>query len=196
MAVRPLNCPKCFHVLSEGFLNLPDLQPCPACKTLVRIEIFPALFRPVQSGSTGEVILAETEASCFFHSQKRAVVPCAACGRFLCALCDCELNGQHYCPSCLETGKTKGKIKGLEARCTRYDNIALALALYPFLIFYFTLICAPISLFFVIRHWNSPRGLTNPSRARLIVAGVLALLEITGWAILFIAIFTRKKTHG
>lgn len=196
MATRPPSCPKCLHPLPAGLLNLPELQPCPGCQTPIRVEIFPALFRPIQSGHVGEVILTDTEASCFFHAQKRAVVPCGACGRFLCALCDCELNGQHYCPTCLETGKTKGKIKSLEAGRTRYDNIALALALYPFLIFYFTLICAPIALFFVIRHWNSPRGLTEPSRARLITAGVIALLEIAGWAVFFIMIFTNYRKHG
>jgi len=196
MSLRPINCPKCTRQFPDEFLNLPDFQPCPSCDAPVRVEIFPAFFRPIQTGNAGEVILTDSEASCFFHPQKRAVVPCAACGRFLCALCDCELNGQHYCPGCLETGKTKGKIKSLEASRTRYDNIALALTLYPLIIFYFTLICAPIALFFVIRHWNSPRGMTERSRIRLIIAGVIALLEIAGWAVLFIVIFTHKGRHG
>lgn len=191
MAPRTLNCPKCFYLLPEPMLNLPEMQPCPNCQTPVQVEIFPAMFRPIEAGRAGEIILTDAEASCFYHAQKRAVVPCAACGRFLCALCDCELNGQHYCPNCLETGKTKGKIKNLEASRTRYDNIALALTLYPILIFYFTLVCAPIALGMVIWRWNAPRGLTEPSRAKLIAAGVIALLEIAAWAVFFIMIFSR-----
>jgi len=196
MATRPFNCPKCFRPLPDEFLNLPDLQPCPDCQTPIRVEIFPALFRPIQSGRAAEVVLADTEASCFFHAQKRAVVPCGACGRFLCALCDCELNGQHYCPTCLEAGKTKGKIKNLEASRTRYDNIALALTFYPLVVFWFTIVAAPIALFLVIRHWNSPRGLTEPSRTRLVVAGSMAALEIAAWVVFFIIIFTKGFKHG
>ena len=191
MAAKTLNCPKCFYLLPEQLLNLPDLQPCPNCQMPIQVEIFPALFRRIEAGRAGEVILADTEASCFYHEQKRAVVPCAACGRFLCALCDCELNGQHYCPGCLETGKAKGKIKNLEAGRTRYDNIALAAAVLPLLIFYFTLIGAPAALFLVIRHWNSPRGMTEPSRAKLIIAAAIALLEIAAWVVFIIMIFSK-----
>ncbi|MEY4387498.1 MAG: hypothetical protein RLY20_2781, partial [Verrucomicrobiota bacterium] len=118
MTNKTLNCPSCFAPLPEPALNLPEPQPCPICRTQIRVEVFPALFRPIEAGRTGDVVLTDTEASCFYHAEKRAVIPCAACGRFLCALCDCELHGQHYCPTCLETGKTKGKIKNLEATRT------------------------------------------------------------------------------
>ena len=191
MATTTLNCPKCFYLLPEQLLNQAELQPCPNCRAPIQVEVFPALFRQIQSGRSGEIILTDAEASCFYHAQKRAVVPCAACGRFLCALCDCELNDQHYCPGCLETGKNKGKIKNLEASRTRYDNIAMALAVFPILIFYFTLICAPIALFMVIRHWNTPRGMTEPSRARLVTAGVIAALQMGAWATFFIILFTK-----
>jgi hypothetical protein len=168
MAARTLNCPKCQHPLPEPLLNLPELRPCPNCETPIQVEVFPALFRPAQSRRAAEAILSDTEASCFHHAEKRAVVPCAGCGRFLCALCDCELNGQHYCPNCLETGRTKGRIKDLETRRTRYDNLALALSIF----------IAPAALGLVLWHWNTPRGLAEPSRAKLITAGVIALMEM------------------
>ena len=91
----------------------------------------------------------------------------------------------------LEVQKTRGKIKNLEASRIRYDNIALALTLYPILIFYFTLICAPIALGMVIWRWNAPRGLAEPSRAKLITAAVIALLEIAAWVTFFIVIFSK-----
>jgi hypothetical protein len=93
--------------------------------------VFRAFFQPVPRGRDGDPVLIEGEASCFYHPQKKAAVPCEACGRFLCALCDCELHGKHFCPACLETGKQKGKIQKLESQRTLYDNIALALAVYP-----------------------------------------------------------------
>ena len=143
----PLLCPKCRGWLTEAHLNRAQLIPCLGCGTPLQVEVFPALFRHFAPGSAGEVLVVENEASCFYHPQKKAVRPCEGCGRFLCALCDCELHGEHFCPACLETGKRKGKIKKLENERTLYDNIALGLALYPLLFFYLTIITAPMSLF-------------------------------------------------
>jgi hypothetical protein len=101
------------------------------------------------------------------------------------------LQGQHLCPSCLETGRTKGKIKSLENSRTRYDLLALSLALVPMLIFYFTIITAPMTLYVVIRYWKKPLGLTQGSRVRMVVAAAFALLQITGWTALIIGLTTR-----
>lgn len=127
--------------------------------------------------------MTEGEAACFYHPQKKAVLPCDACGRFVCSLCDCELNGQHFCPACLESGKTKGKIKSLENRRTLYDSLALSLSLLPLLIFYFTIITAPMSLFIAIRYWNAPRSLVHRTKIRFIFAVLFSILQIVGWAI-------------
>jgi hypothetical protein len=137
--------------------------------------------------------MVEGESSCFFHPQKKAVVPCAGCGRFLCALCDCALGSEHFCPACLEVGKSKGKIKNLDNQRTRYDTIALGLALLPLLIFYLTLITAPMALFVAIRYWNAPRSLVQSSRIRLILAIIIALLEIGGWITFFTYLATRHS---
>jgi len=186
-----IQCPKCRAWLLEGIFNQPEFSPCPACGTPLQIEVFPAIFRKTGSGQSGEMILVEGESSCFYHPQKKAVRPCDGCGRFLCALCDCELHGQHFCPACLEAGRTKGKIKSLDNQRTLYDNIALALAIYPMLIFYFTLITAPMALFVAIRYWKSPQSILHRTKVRYIAAAVIALLQIGGWMALFIILATR-----
>jgi hypothetical protein len=188
---RTLNCPRCFHLLAPEELNRPDMQPCPGCQRSLLVEVFPAYFRLLQPGRAGESIVADGEAGCFYHPQKRAAVPCDSCGRFLCALCDCEMNGKHWCPACLEAGKSRGKIQQIEAGRTRYDSIALAVAVYPLLIFYFTILSAPIALYLVVRHWNTPRGLTAPSRARLVIAGTVALIELGAWTAFFIMLWSK-----
>ena len=190
-----VQCPKCRATLLEGIFNQPELLPCPACNVPLQVEIFPSLFRKITPGQSGEALMVEGESSCFFHPQKKALLPCDSCGRFLCALCDCQLNGQHFCPTCLETGKTKGKIKSLENQRTLYDSIALSLAVYPLLIFYFTLITAPMTLFVAIRFWRSPLSIVRPGKIRFVVAIILALLQIAGWVMIFIALSTRHSSH-
>lgn len=183
-----IHCPKCRTTLVEGVFNRGDFFPCPNCATAVQVEVFPAMFREPAKGHAGELVLTDSEASCFYHPKKKAALPCDACGRFLCALCDCEHHGRHFCPACLEAGRTKGKVKGLENTRIRYDNIALALALYPLLIVYLTIITAPIALFVAIRYWKSPRGLAQPSSLRFVVAILVATLQLAGWTAAIIAL--------
>ena len=191
MTASTLLCTKCKAPLPEALINRPELTPCPSCAAPLQVEVFPALFRPVVTGRDGEAVLVEGESTCFYHPQKKAVLPCDGCGRFLCALCDCELHGQHFCPACLEVGRKKGKIKSLENSRTRYDNMTLALAIYPLLIFYFTILTAPLTLLMAILHWRSPLGLTQRSRIRFIIAIVIAGLQIGGWTLLFIGLASR-----
>ena len=188
-----IQCHACQAWLLEGVFNQPKLSPCPACGTPLQIEVFPALFRRINPGQSGETIMIEGESSCFYHPQKKAVLPCQGCGRFLCALCDCELNGQHFCPACLETGKTKGKIKSLEDQRKLYDGIALSLAVYPMLIFYFTIVTAPVALFVAIRYWNAPRSIVHRTKIRCVAAIVLALMQMAGWGLLFFVLATHYR---
>src|SRR6185369_12713249 len=124
MKARVLSCSKCQTSLaSPVFYNTGRLEACPTCGTRARIELFPAFFRTEVSGQKAENVVVESESSCFYHPQKKAVIPCEGCGRFLCALCDVDLNGQHLCPVCLESGKKKGKLQELSNRRVRYDLI-------------------------------------------------------------------------
>ena len=188
-----ISCPSCHARLLDGVFNRPDLTPCPSCGVPVRVEVFPAFFRKISPGESAQAVMVEGESSCFYHPQKKAVRPCDGCGRFLCALCDCELHGQHFCPACLETGKSKGKIKHLDNQRTRYDSIALSLAIYPIIIYYFTFITAPMALFVTIRYWKSPPSIVGQTKFRFVAAMIVALLQLGAWAALLIVLFTRKS---
>ena len=190
----PIQCPACRAALLETNFNQPDFAPCPTCNAPLLVDVFPALFRPPASGAAAEALLVETEAGCFFHPQKKAVRPCEGCGRFVCALCDCELHGQHFCPQCIETGKTKGKIKSLDSQRTLYDSIALTLTVVPmvfFILIYFTIITAPVALFVAIRYWKAPQSILRRTKFRFILAIVLALLQIVGWILVLAGILTH-----
>jgi hypothetical protein len=185
MSPSLLHCPKCRTPLTafQGF-NQGDFRPCPYCDAPLRIEIFPAFFRPIAAGAQAEELMVEGEASCFYHPLKKAVRPCDGCGRFLCALCDCELHGDHFCPACVESGGKKGRIKSLQNERLRHDRLALSLAIISFPL----LITAPIAIFFAIRAFKAPVSLVVPSKTRSIVALVLATIALIGWIVTIVLI--------
>ena len=180
-------CPKCRAELPPEIWNLDYETYCPACRSAVQVTAFPALFRD-GSGAAAEPALEGTEASCFFHTRKKAVVPCDQCGRFLCALCQVELCGRNWCPLCLESERVKGKLKPLEVRRVLYDNMALLLATAPALLVWPTIITAPMTLYMTVRYWRTPLRITRRTRVRVMVAGILALIEIGLWIALAIGL--------
>lgn len=188
MLTRRVRCTGCHTPLAPALYNSGGFHECPGCSAPIRVEVFSALIEPPRLGAPSEEVLIDGEPGCFFHPTKKAVRPCDGCGRFLCNVCDIELGGRHFCPQCLESGKRKGKLQEIENRRTLYDSLALALATYPLLIFYFTLITAPFSIYIAIRYWKAPSSIIPRSRWRFVVALILASSELVGWAALFIAI--------
>lgn len=188
-----MHCVKCENPLPWEAFSRADLSPCPSCGALVRVDIFPALFREPDQGRRGETLSADQGASCFYHHNKKAVIPCESCGRFLCALCDVELNDRHICPSCLESGKTQRKITHLENNRVLYDTIVLALAVIPLLMIWPTILTAPATLFLAIRYWNTPTSILPRTKFRFISAISLAGLQIVGWIMIIGFMVTRTR---
>ena len=180
-----LNCTHCNAPLSKEAANTKSLVTCAACSGQLRVDVFPAVNRALPVGQAGATLLVDKEAGCFYHPRKKAVVPCAACGRFLCALCDVSLNGQHLCPACLEKGKTQRKIKNLENHRTCYDSIALLVATVSILIYWFTIFTAPIVIYLTVRHWKSPSSVIPRTKIRFILASIIAGVQIAGWILFF-----------
>ena len=185
-------CPHCEAPLAGALCNTPDVLPCPACQGRLSVAVFPAFFRAVEKGVAGEAIQVEGDAGCFYHPGRKAVLACEGCGRFLCALCDVPLGGQHLCPSCIEAGKKKGRLPNLHGHRLLYDEIALALAVYPTVIPFFgwvmSIITAPVSLVFALRYWKTPLSIVPRTRWRFVVAILFAVLEILAWIAVVVAL--------
>jgi hypothetical protein len=152
---------------------------CRVCGQIVQVAVFPAIER-ARAGALPEAVEAETEASCFYHPTSRAAVPCDECGRFLCRLCEIEVDRRHLCPRCFQSGVASNKLEVVETSRTMYDTTALVLATFPVLLFWPPVICAPVALYMVIRHWRAPGSVVPRTRVRYYLAGVLALAEIAG----------------
>jgi uncharacterized paraquat-inducible protein A len=189
-------CPKCktaFNV--EPGTDHIDAD-CPVCSSSLIAWFFPALFRAAPVGAPAAALVDNTEASCFNHPQKQAVRVCDGCGRLICSLCSIEMGTEHLCPNCISSGKKKGKITTLENNRTRYDSIALSLAIFGFLLSVLSFVMAPAAIYISIRHWNSPGSLLGVSKTRFVIATIIAVLELLFWgAIILVLIFTPPRTH-
>lgn len=181
MQKSSIHCSSCSTLLPFDIFNTDRRENCDYCHRETYAFAFPALIQPLEQIKTGEQILVEGDAGCFFHPQKKAVISCAYCGRFLCGLCDIEFGGQHLCATCIEAGKRKKTWKSLEDRRVLYDDMALALAILPMIFVYVVVITAPISIFLAIRHWNSPSSIIpRRSKLRMTFAILISFLQIAG----------------
>ena len=186
-----LSCTNCNAPLVIEAVNTNSLVACGVCNCRIRADVYPALKRPLPVGRTGAAVQMDKEAGCFYHPRKKAVVPCSACGRFLCALCDVSLNGQHLCPACLEKAKVNGKIKNLENHRTCYDTIALLFATVSLIFYWFTILTAPLVIYLTVRHWNSPSSIIPRTKIRFVLAFILAGIQIAAWILFFTKLAQR-----
>ena len=182
MDAASIACSKCKTLLSPDLFSPGVPTHCSSCGTKLTVFLFPALSHPTLVTQAPESILTDSEAGCFFHPAKKAVVACEGCGRFLCGLCDLEWDGKHLCMSCLEAGKKKGKIKTLDSGRVLYDNIALSVAILPVLfVWCLTWATAPMAIFICLRYWKAPSSIIPRSKIRFIIAMLFALTEIGCW---------------
>jgi uncharacterized paraquat-inducible protein A len=188
MAANAIACAACSTPVPQEFWNREEGVRCPGCGRNLRAAVFPAISNHAL-GASPAALQGETEASCFYHPQSRATVPCQQCGRFLCALCDLEVDGRHICPRCFESAEK------VEPRRVMYDSMALALSTFPMLLFWPALVGAPWALFIVLRRWNAPSSIVPRTKIRFVLAALFALAEI-GFAIFVVHMITQVALKG
>jgi ssDNA-binding Zn-finger/Zn-ribbon topoisomerase 1 len=187
-----LSCPKCQRKLDAVSWHDETSGICLNCHTDFQFLPFPALTARSVAAVPGAAVPAE-DAVCFFHAENKAEVVCESCGRFLCAVCAIDFAGQKLCPSCIATKKAR-PLQEDKSRVL-YGGFAIALAGGPMILWPMTAVTAPVALGYVIYGWRRPRSLVTPSRARLVIAGVLAVLQIVGWLLfLGLLLFGTHKT--
>lgn len=191
-----VRCSKCQTPLPSEMLGAQVAIRCPRCRAALEVLVFPAVHREIGRGNVGEAALGEGETTCFFHPEKKAAVVCNGCGRFLCALCDVPVAGDHLCPKCVESGRTKKTLTTFENYRTSYPSLALTLAFLPLLLYPTTLVTAPATLFLVIFGWKKPGSVTGRRRRpTMIVAFLAALAQCLVWGWVLVRIY-GSVTHG
>jgi hypothetical protein len=180
-SLADISCPKCHTLLSvtEGQAEL--TTTCPHCQSTIEAYFFPAFHRAPEAGVAAATLINPEEASCFYHPQKQAAYVCDACGRMVCSLCAIELGADRLCPACFSAGRKKAAPKLVNER-VRYDNVALLLAAGSFFLSFFAIITAPAAIYIAIRYWNRSGGVNGSSRARNVLAVIIAGFAFCFWA--------------
>lgn len=185
MAGSTPTCLKCKHPLELRLVEELTAGRCGQCQRGFEFIAFPALLA-VPTVARAQSAQALDDAVCFFHAENRAESVCENCGRYLCTVCGVEFGGSRLCPQCVSLRRASdSKRSGRDL--VLHDTIGLALAVGPLLVFWLTLITAPVALGYVIFAWRQPLSILRRSRWRLVLAGTLAVLEILGWIIYGIA---------
>ena len=171
-------------------MNSSSLTQCNTCGVQLRADVFPAIARQPETGIINEAVTTGTEAGCFYHPDKKALTHCEICGRFLCALCDLEINDQHLCSACLASGQKKSTIVNLATHRILYNKIAFFLSVLPFsvILWFFSIFTIPATIFVVVRYWNTPCSIASAGKSRFVLAFIFAVLQIFGW-VMFIGTF-------
>ena len=189
--VRPLACTRCGAPLPQGVPGVAVATQCPVCHASQQVVLFPAFNRPAAAGAAAELIIAAGEAACFYHAEKRAVVPCDGCGRFLCALCDVKLGDNHFCPACLEARREPARLGPVERGRMRYDQVVWSLLVLPLPLCFPAPFTATAALIVAIWKWGAPPSLVANTRGRLMAGMVVALLELLGLSLFWMRAFVR-----
>jgi hypothetical protein len=186
MSHRLMTCTFCRAPLPAWQAQSPNLEVCPRCGTQQWAVTFPAALKDAAPINFGRPLQTAEEASCFYHGEKQAEVPCESCGRFLCGLCAVAFRGRTLCPTCLDTGLKTQQLGETRSTYPAYDSVALLLAFLPVIIFplaIFVVFTAPAALYFGLR---GLRGARMPGRSvilRSAIAVILATIQIA--AIIF-----------
>jgi hypothetical protein len=176
MSVAALECEVCHRALPEMALHGSAVR-C-GCGESYRFLTFAACF---QSETRGERAKdrALPEAACYFHAEKVASVSCDACGRLLCSVCDVPRGGKHWCATCLAGGVEQAA--HFESERWMHDWITLAVAVVaPVACFAVLPISACWALYRTVRYWSTPLSLVPRAKLYLVLAALVAVLQIGG----------------
>ena len=179
-------CPDCHTVMPAHMANSGKFHQCPNCQKQVMADLYNAFFRSADQPALGGHVQEQGQAECFYHPGKEAVVPCAGCGRLLCALCEVNIGDQSLCMQCLSAQRTGVGKANFENSRLLYDNLAVYLAFLPLLFIFITIVTAPAVIYIVLRYWNAPSSILPRTRIRFLIALIMAVIQVAGWVILLV----------
>jgi len=157
------------------------LTTCEICSAKVQVTPFPALVRDLRQGAKAEQLLSDE----------------ASCCRFLCSLCDLEIEEEHLCSNCLSYGRSEGKLEEVKNSHFCADQLIMLTAALPLLMFPITVFTAPLTLGMLIYFRKAPESpIRGGGTRRRWMAGTLAVLQLLFWGLFVLGIGTASALGG
>lgn len=170
-------CPRCNVPLAlESITAGEDI--CPRCQGFFTATVFHApqrVTRVLQLAQSGP----ESAGSCANHPRNVAVTNCGRCGLLICSLCELDLHGEKYCPSCFDRLTRDGGIENAQTRFRDWRTLSFATALLG-LLFSAIMVGVPLgvlSIYYAVRGFRDPQW-SKDKLFVLVLAIVLALCDI------------------
>lgn len=183
---------------------------CPICKTPLQPESVRTgtircgsclrefegtAFQPREVQHASVEVVTETPdgvaAACANHARNAAVSSCNRCGLFICTLCEMNVGGATYCPSCFDFTRNAGTLQGGGKRFRDFATMAVTAAVVG-------LFCAfpvaPFAVYWAIKGIRQRRE-EGTSAAGPIAALVLGILESVG-VVVFISLMIVGMVTG
>jgi hypothetical protein len=188
----PVPCARCRMPLQTRQLAINGNADCTLCGSANEAWLFRAAVTSAPLMHPEAAL--EGEATCYDHTDKRAIAACHLCGRFLCQFCSVESGTEVLCPSCVATGNAASA--RLNPSLTMFDSIALILPLASLIIYPFTIVGAPASLVLSGLKWKQPISPVRRNRWRFVAAIGISLIEMGLWIWGIVYLVARMANPG
>jgi hypothetical protein len=175
-------CPRCNRPLDLRTITEGE-DICPSCQGFFEAHVFrppQRVSRVVQLAEAGP----EGASACANHLRNAATTSCDRCGVFICGLCELEIGGVRYCPSCFDRLSENGTLDPAQARRRDYVSLALVMAflgLVPFA----GVVPAGLAIYYAIRAFNTPE-LREGRMTTIVVSLLLAIGTLIGNILLWL----------
>lgn len=180
-----IDCQSCGYFIPLNKYVGKDAVNCPSCKKAIQIFIFPELFRPIVKGNSAESAIEGLDSSCFAHSDKKAKTICDECGSYICDLCEMPKEDKSICVKCFNKEVKVEEKSPFDRVYRRYSSIASQLLIFSVLIWFVSILAAPIALFISLRFRNAEEGFFKGKRKKQkITYAVIASMILTCWVLI------------
>ncbi|MCU1246600.1 MAG: hypothetical protein JWN02_2510 [Acidobacteria bacterium] len=168
-------CPRCGKPL-----DLPTLRDgediCPSCSGFFELRLFHPPQRVVHVAALATAVDAATP--CANHPRNVAVANCQRCGIFICSLCELEVGGDHYCPSCFDRLSQEGALPGALLRFRDYSRLSMTTAVVGLLMsVFFGLPLGIAAIYYAIKAFRDPNTFRG-ARVGLVLAILIGIGDI------------------
>lgn len=196
-----IRCTACGYQIPVGIFASSREGACPLCRRPVQAVLLPSLKQAAPR--SGPPSLPEEpgpgEAACFYNPKRRAARTCSHCGVFVSEGWSARWGPDYVCLKCLDDLRTRRKDPKFEVRRVLWDNVALGVALLPFLACLPLMLLGPLGVYFMIipllssvitaplafglsiYAWKKPRSMVPRGPWRNVWALILSFLQCGVW---------------